>query len=76
LAQLIENKTARSEGVILVERDADGEVLVTHTANALGRRGIARQINMVGSSATGPKIPPAATTTKALSSGISRVPQL
>jgi len=40
LVQLVEDNTVRSEGVILVERDTDGDVRVTHTADNLGRRGL------------------------------------
>jgi arylsulfatase A-like enzyme/uncharacterized membrane protein len=36
----VEEGAVRSEGVILVERDAGGEVRVTHTADHLGRRGL------------------------------------
>jgi arylsulfatase A-like enzyme/uncharacterized membrane protein len=40
LVQLVEDKTVSSEGLILVERDTDGEVRVTHTADHIGRRGL------------------------------------
>ena len=40
LVQLVEDKTVRSEGVILIEHDADDEVRVTHTADSMGRRGL------------------------------------
>ena len=40
LVQLIEQKTVSSEGVILVEKDHDGDVSVTHTADHLGRKGV------------------------------------
>jgi arylsulfatase A-like enzyme/uncharacterized membrane protein len=40
LVQLVEDKTVSSEGLILVERDKDGEVRVTHTADHIGRRGL------------------------------------
>jgi uncharacterized membrane protein len=40
LVQLIKHKTVRSEGVILVARDEEGQVQVTHTADHLGRTGV------------------------------------
>jgi len=40
LAQLAKDKTVRTEGVILVEHDADGQVRVAHTADHLGRKGM------------------------------------
>jgi arylsulfatase len=40
LVQLVKNKTVRSEGVILVERDAAGQVRVTQTGDHLGRKGM------------------------------------
>src|SRR5271166_1493804 len=40
LVQLVKDKTVASEGVILVEHDADGQVRVTHTGDHLGRKGL------------------------------------
>ena len=40
LAQLIKDKQVRSEGVILVEHDADGQVRVTQTGDHMGRKGL------------------------------------
>jgi uncharacterized membrane protein len=40
LVQLVKVKTVASEGVILVERDAGGEVHVTQTGDHLGRKGL------------------------------------
>jgi arylsulfatase A-like enzyme/uncharacterized membrane protein len=40
LVRLIEEKMVRTEGVILVERDADGEVHVSQTGDHLGRKGL------------------------------------
>ena len=40
LVQLVKAKTVRSEGLILVERDADGQVRVTQTGDHLGRKGM------------------------------------
>jgi len=40
LVQLVKNKTVTSEGVILVSRDAGGQVHVTHTGDHLGRKGL------------------------------------
>ena len=40
LVALIEEKKVRTEGVILVERDADGEVHVSQTGDHLGRKGL------------------------------------
>ena len=40
LVKLVEEKKVRSEGVILVERDADGEVHVSQTGDHLGRKGL------------------------------------
>ena len=39
LVALVEAKKIRTEGVILVERDADGEVHVSQTGDHLGRKG-------------------------------------
>jgi arylsulfatase len=41
LVALIEAKTVTSEGVILVEKTEDGHAKVTHTADHMGRRGVA-----------------------------------
>ena len=38
--QLVGEKKVRTEGVILVERDADGEVHVSQTGDHLGRKGL------------------------------------
>jgi uncharacterized membrane protein len=38
--QLIKEKQVRSEGVILVEHDADGKVRVTQTGDHMGRKGM------------------------------------
>ena len=38
--QLIKDKKVRSEGVILVEHDADGKVSVTQTGDHMGRKGM------------------------------------
>jgi len=38
--KLIKDKQVRSEGVILVEHDADGQVRVTHTGDHMGRKGM------------------------------------
>jgi arylsulfatase A-like enzyme/uncharacterized membrane protein len=40
LVKLVKDKTVASEGVILVCRDADGQVKVTHTGDHLGRKGL------------------------------------
>ncbi len=40
LVGLVKGKAVASEGVILVERDADGQVRVTHTSDHLGRKGL------------------------------------
>jgi arylsulfatase A-like enzyme/uncharacterized membrane protein len=40
LVQLVKDKAVRSEGVILVEHDADRQVRVTQTGDHLGRRGL------------------------------------
>src|SRR5271165_5393537 len=40
LVQLVKEKRVASEGVILVEHDADGQVRVTHTGDHLGRKGL------------------------------------
>jgi len=40
LVQLVKDKAVRSQGVILVEHDADGQVRVTHTGDHLGRKGL------------------------------------
>ena len=40
LVQLVKGKTVASEGVILVERDADGQVRVSQTGDHLGRKGL------------------------------------
>src|SRR6266566_6557850 len=40
LVKLVKDKTVRSEGVILVEHDASGQVRVTHTGDHLGRKGM------------------------------------
>jgi arylsulfatase A-like enzyme/uncharacterized membrane protein len=40
LVALIEDKTVKSDGVILVEHADDGQVRVTHTADHLGRKGM------------------------------------
>jgi arylsulfatase A-like enzyme/uncharacterized membrane protein len=40
LVKLIKDKMVRSEGVILVEHDASGQVRVTHTGDHLGRKGM------------------------------------
>ncbi|HEU5213550.1 MAG TPA: DUF1269 domain-containing protein [Gaiellaceae bacterium] len=40
LVGLIEDKTVVSEGVVLVSKDADGEVHVTETGDHLGRKGV------------------------------------
>src|SRR6266516_2059354 len=38
--KLIKDKRVRSEGVILVEHDADGQVRVTQTGDHMGRKGM------------------------------------
>ena len=40
LVRLVKDKTVRTEGVILVEHDEDGEVRVTETGDHLGRKGL------------------------------------
>ena len=40
LMQLVKDKTVAAEGVILVCRDAGGQVSVTHTGDHLGRKGL------------------------------------
>jgi arylsulfatase A-like enzyme/uncharacterized membrane protein len=40
LMQLVKDKTVAAEGVILVCRDASGQVSVTHTGDHLGRKGL------------------------------------
>ncbi len=40
LVGLVKDKAVASEGVILVEHDADGQVRVTHTGDHLGRKGL------------------------------------
>jgi arylsulfatase A-like enzyme/uncharacterized membrane protein len=40
LAALVTDKTVRSEGLILIEHAADGQVKVTHTADHMGRKGL------------------------------------
>ena len=40
LVKLIKDKQVRSEGVILVQHDADGKVSVTHTGDHMGRKGM------------------------------------
>src|SRR5215470_10842202 len=40
LVERVKDKTVRSEGVILVEHDADGQVRVTQTGDHLGRKGL------------------------------------
>src|SRR5215470_12832030 len=40
LVELVQGKTVKSEGVILVEHAADGQVRVTQTGDHLGRKGL------------------------------------
>ena len=40
LAAAVADKTVKSDGIILVEHAADGQVKVTHTADNLGRKGL------------------------------------
>ena len=40
LVRLVKDKTVRSEGVILVSHDLDGQVRVTQTDDHLGRKGM------------------------------------
>jgi arylsulfatase len=40
LVQLVKDKAVRTEGVILVEHDSDGQVRVTQTGDHLGRKGL------------------------------------
>ena len=40
LVELVKNKKVRTEGVILVEHDEDGEVHVSQTGDHLGRKGL------------------------------------
>jgi arylsulfatase A-like enzyme/uncharacterized membrane protein len=40
LVRLVKDRTVRSEGVILVEHDLDGQVRVTRTGDHLGRQGL------------------------------------
>src|SRR6516162_9420091 len=40
LVELVQGKTVKSEGVILVEHAADGRVRVTQTGDHLGRKGL------------------------------------
>jgi arylsulfatase len=40
LVQLVKDKRVRTEGVILVEHDADGQVKVRQTGDHLGRKGL------------------------------------
>jgi len=40
LVRLVKDRTVRSEGVILVEHDLDGQVRVTQTGDHLGRKGL------------------------------------
>ncbi|MEI6727612.1 MAG: DUF1269 domain-containing protein, partial [Actinomycetes bacterium] len=40
LVQLVKDKKVRTEGVILVEHDADGQVKIAQTGDHLGRKGL------------------------------------
>src|SRR6266496_4915797 len=40
LVRLVKDRTVASEGVILVQHDADGQVHVTQTGDHLGRKGL------------------------------------
>ena len=40
LVQAVTDKSVRTEGVILVEKEADGSVNVTQTGDHLGRKGM------------------------------------
>jgi arylsulfatase len=40
LVKLVKDKEVRTEGVILVEHDADGKPTVTETGDHLGRKGL------------------------------------
>src|SRR5262249_57848688 len=40
LVELVQGKTVKSEGVIVVEHAADGQVRVTQTGDHLGRKGL------------------------------------
>ena len=40
LVQLVKDRKVRTEGVILVEHDADGQVKVSQTGDHLGRKGL------------------------------------
>jgi hypothetical protein len=40
LVQLVKDKKVKSEGVILVEHDENGEVRVSRTGDHLGRKGM------------------------------------
>ena len=40
LVRLVKDKTVKTEGVILVERAADGQVKVSQTGDHLGRKGL------------------------------------
>ena len=40
LVSLVKDKTVKTEGVILVERGADGQVKVSQTGDHLGRKGV------------------------------------
>ena len=40
LVQLVKDKKVKSEGIILVEHDADGDVRVSQTGDHLGRKGM------------------------------------
>jgi uncharacterized membrane protein len=47
VVKLIKDKTVKSDGVVLVNKDADGEVKVTETGDHLGRKG-AKAVGGVG----------------------------
>ena len=40
LVRLVKDKAVKTEGVILVEQDSDGQVRVTQTGDHLGRKGL------------------------------------
>jgi uncharacterized membrane protein len=40
LSALVTTKAVKSDGIILVEHAADGQVKVTHTSDHMGRRGL------------------------------------
>ncbi len=54
--KLIKDKQVRSEGVILVEHDADGKVSVTQTGDHMGRKAWAGVVVLAWWSASSPRL--------------------